>query len=54
MKIKVKFLKSYGTYAIFAGPKNCGSNFTTDKEAVKAAQKMFPGKSIFVGGFFRQ
>jgi hypothetical protein len=54
MKITVKFLKSTGTFAIFAGSKNHGSNFATDKEAVTAAQKKFPGCTVVIKDFFKR
>lgn len=52
MKITIKFVKSYGTFGIYAGPKNHGTNFATDKEAVKAAQKMFPGCTVVIKDFY--
>jgi len=52
MKVTVKFLKGTGTWAIFKGSKNCGSNFIKATEAVSAAKKKFPGSVVVLNNGF--
>jgi hypothetical protein len=51
-KLTVKFVKSYGTFGLYRGAKNLGTNFATDKAAVAFAQKKFPGCTIVLKGFY--
>jgi hypothetical protein len=51
--VRIRFLSSSGTFAVFDGSKNCNSNSPTVEAAVEVARRLFPGRSIVVKDFFK-
>lgn len=48
MAIRIRFLKSYGTFAVYLGNRNLGSNFMTADEAIKWAKTTYPKTPVTV------